>query len=67
MLRRTTLLLLACALFALPSTLLGQSKDSSFSIGAGVVSAPRPYEDVDSETLVIPVLLYQKGGFYFRI
>ena len=49
--------LLACALFLLPSTLLGQSKDSRWSIGAGVVSAPRPYEDVDSETLVIPLLV----------
>lgn len=41
-------------------------RGNSFGVGLGVVAAPRPYTDVETAVIPVPVLLYQRGGFYFR-
>lgn len=42
------------------------ARKGRFSLGAGVLLAPRPYVGVDDETIAIPLVLYDRGGFYVR-
>lgn len=62
--RRPFLLVLAVALLATGSA-LAQDR-ASWSIGAGAVVSPRPYEGVSTEIIPIPVLTWHYKGFFFE-